>query len=139
MLALNRSGIDYALCGGIAVGVHGVPRSTTDIDVVIRSEPDLAAADIMLSKDGWFAPGSRIEFPDGFVLHRRMIGIGGKAIVLDLLVQPPGEDFLADRFLSELQGAAGWIIGRKSLVRMKRMAGRPKDLWDLDQLGESPS
>jgi hypothetical protein len=33
--ALDRHRIDYALCGGIAMAVHGSPRSTVDIDILI--------------------------------------------------------------------------------------------------------
>jgi hypothetical protein len=32
----ERSGIDYALCGGLAVVVHGYPRLTKDIDALER-------------------------------------------------------------------------------------------------------
>ena len=32
----ERSEIDYALCGGLAVVVHGYPRLTKDIDMLIR-------------------------------------------------------------------------------------------------------
>ena len=35
---LERSKIDYALCGGLAVVVHGYPRMTKDIDILIRPE-----------------------------------------------------------------------------------------------------
>jgi hypothetical protein len=39
--ALGSSAIPYALCGGIAVVIHGYPRLTKDIDLLIRDE-DLA-------------------------------------------------------------------------------------------------
>ncbi|NOT58834.1 MAG: hypothetical protein HOP19_01280 [Acidobacteria bacterium] len=32
---LNESGESYALCGGLAMAVHGVPRATVDIDLLI--------------------------------------------------------------------------------------------------------
>lgn len=35
--ALQQAGIDYAVCGGFAVAIHGYPRLTTDIDLLIRS------------------------------------------------------------------------------------------------------
>lgn len=38
---LSAARIDYALCGGVAVAVHGYPRATRDIDLLIREE-DLA-------------------------------------------------------------------------------------------------
>ena len=36
--ALNRQGIDYAVCGGISMAIHGLPRFTRDIDLLIRPE-----------------------------------------------------------------------------------------------------
>ena len=35
---LDQAGVDYGLCGGLAVVVHGYPRLTKDIDLLIRSE-----------------------------------------------------------------------------------------------------
>ena len=36
--ALERQGSGYAICGGIAVALHGYPRFTRDIDLLIRRE-----------------------------------------------------------------------------------------------------
>jgi hypothetical protein len=33
---LDAQGIDYALCGGLALAVHGLPRATRDIDILAR-------------------------------------------------------------------------------------------------------
>jgi hypothetical protein len=136
LLALNRTGVVYGLCGGIAVGVHGVPRATKDIDVLIASEKDLEKIDAALSADGWFNSGAAITFPDGITLHRRLLAIDNEVIILDLLIQPQGMDLLSDRMLSDLQGAAGWVISKKSLRTMKTLAGRPQDLFDLAKMDE---
>ena len=40
---LNSYHIPYALCGGMAVVLHGYPRLTRDIDLLIRPS-DLAGA-----------------------------------------------------------------------------------------------
>lgn len=36
--AFNADGIEFALCGGLAVAVYGVVRATQDIDLLIREE-----------------------------------------------------------------------------------------------------
>ncbi len=36
--ALDAAGVDYALIGGLAVAVWGVPRFTQDIDLLVRRE-----------------------------------------------------------------------------------------------------
>ena len=39
--ALEQRGIDYAVCGGLAMAVHGLARATVDIDLLILGiKPD---------------------------------------------------------------------------------------------------
>src|SRR5690606_3415455 len=33
--ALQASGVDYAVCGGVALAIHGQPRATRDIDLLL--------------------------------------------------------------------------------------------------------
>ena len=42
--ALEAAGVPYALGGALALGAHGVPRGTLDVDVnVFSADEDLAA------------------------------------------------------------------------------------------------
>ena len=34
---LNQAGIDYALCGGLALAIYARPRATLDIDIMVDS------------------------------------------------------------------------------------------------------
>ncbi len=36
---LNRAGVRYVVAGGIAVNLHGVPRATADLDLLIEMSP----------------------------------------------------------------------------------------------------
>lgn len=36
--SLNRRNIDYAICGGWAMAIHGLPRATVDIDLLVLTE-----------------------------------------------------------------------------------------------------
>ena len=38
LAALENRGLEYALCGGLAMAVHGFYRSTIDIDLLILDE-----------------------------------------------------------------------------------------------------
>lgn len=38
---VNNSGVDWALCGGLAVGIHARPRGTEDIDIVLRDDSEI--------------------------------------------------------------------------------------------------
>ena len=52
--ALEAAGVVYMLTGSLASTAHGVPRATTDLDVVIDPTPDaLEALLAELAQDGW--------------------------------------------------------------------------------------
>lgn len=36
--ALDENKIEYAVCGGLALTIHGFPRATFEIDILIRPE-----------------------------------------------------------------------------------------------------
>ncbi len=40
LVALAGHGIEYAVCGGLAMSIHGYPRSTVDIDLLILPEDE---------------------------------------------------------------------------------------------------
>ena len=33
---LHQAGIDYALCGGLAIAIYARPRATLDIDMMVQ-------------------------------------------------------------------------------------------------------
>lgn len=131
LLHLNRSGIDYALCGGLALAAHGHPRATSDIDCLF---PDLETRDRsvrILDELGWIDGGSRLEFEDGSSALRLIRGSGPETVILYLIAQAPEARWLEDRERAELEGASYWVIGRRGLIDMEMAAGRPQDLADI--------
>lgn len=135
LLALNRAGVCYALCGGMAVAAHGIGRATDDIDILLASE-DLAAASAALAADGWLTTSEAITFPDGITLHRRLLFEGKGHHILDLLIPQAGSGWLDQRERSDFAGAIAYVLGRPALIAMKRLAGRPQDLADIARLEE---
>jgi hypothetical protein len=35
--AFDAGGVDYAVCGALALAIHGLPRATKDIDVLVEA------------------------------------------------------------------------------------------------------
>src|SRR5205085_5947624 len=51
---LNAHGVEYLLIGGYAVGYHGYPRATGDIDIWIELNPDNAARTVAVLREFGF-------------------------------------------------------------------------------------
>jgi hypothetical protein len=62
----NEAKIEYALCGGMAVALHGYPRFTKDIDFLIPPE-SLDRAREVAAAAGFLDESGQIPFPDSDV------------------------------------------------------------------------
>ena len=52
---LNASRVDYLLVGGYAVGLHGYPRATVDLDIWVLASPENAERVLQALRDFGFA------------------------------------------------------------------------------------
>ncbi|HEY0051706.1 MAG TPA: hypothetical protein VGB68_20580 [Pyrinomonadaceae bacterium] len=59
--ALEENDIEYAVCGGLALTIHGFPRATFGIDILIQSE-SLEKAYEIAAKKGYDIRGLDISF-----------------------------------------------------------------------------
>ncbi len=137
--ALTAAGVEYAVCGGIAVAFHGHPRFTKDIDLLVPRE-ELTAVKAALAPRGYTLDAGRIPFEPGTPrareIHRVSRIEGADVFTLDLLVVPePLSDVWESREVFEWQGRRVSLVSLEGLVRMKRWAGRPVDRADLAGLG----
>ncbi len=132
----NEERLDYALCGGLALAIHGFPRATFDIDFLIRPE-SLDRAYEIAAEHGFDIKGLDMSFKERAVEIRRVSKIDddGNVISLDLLlVTPMVEDVWESREEFEWESLELWVVSRGGLMRMKSLAGRDKDLIDLGRL-----
>lgn len=134
--AFTDARIEYAVCGGLALGIHGFPRATFDIDLLIR-EDSLHQAFSIAAAMGYDIHGLDISFKERAVEIRRVSKIDdeGDVISLDLLlVTPFVEDVWNDRMEQDFRGKVIFIVSKKGLIKMKELAGRHKDLIDIDRI-----
>ncbi len=136
--ALRASRIDYAICGGMALAIHGYPRFTQDLDLLIQEE-DLekvreAVAPLgFLMDTGWltFGAGTETEMR----LYRLLKVEGASHLVLDLIcVSPILEDAWSSRVEYELGAERITVVSREGLIAMKRISGRDQDMLDIRKL-----
>jgi predicted nucleotidyltransferase len=135
--------VDFVVVGGIAMIAHGSARLTQDLDICYSTEAtNLDALGSTLVELGATLHGipEQIPFvPDARTLRRTMIlTLDSDDGRIDLLVSPPGAPryaLLRDRAAkAELDGITVLVASLDDLEAMKRAAGRPKDLLDLEEI-----
>ena len=134
--ALDDGGIEYAVCGGLAMAIHGFARATLDIDILIQVG-SLERAYEIAAKNGFDIRGLDISFKERAVEIRRVSKIDdtGEVLSLDLLlVTPQVEDVWQTREDIDFLGNKLSVVSREGLIKMKTLAGRPQDLADIERL-----
>lgn len=143
--ALTRNGVDFVLIGGIAVIANGHTRNTRDIDFVADttlenlSRLTVALREINAELSGVDAHLLGVDIFDPETLASGanftfITDVGG----VDFFNEVPGGlpyEELRERALElDLFGHHVRVAGRDDLIRMKRAAGRPRDLQDIAAL-----
>lgn len=132
--SLNREGIDYAVCGGWAMAIHGRLRTTIDIDILILAD-DLDAAMKVARERGFDIEGLPLNFDGGNTQIRRISKIDKELkelITLDLLiVTPVYEAAWKTRRRTTWNQGEYRVVDVEGMIIMKELADRPKDREDL--------
>jgi len=139
--ALDENGVEYAVCGGLALTIHGFPRATFDIDILIRPE-SLDESYKIAARYGYDIRGLDMSFKERAVEIRRVSKIDddGEVLSLDfLLVTPKVEDVWETKENLIWQDKNLTIVSREGLIKMKKLAGRAKDLIDVDRIENEES
>lgn len=148
--ALNSAEVRYLIVGGLAVNAHGFVRLTRDVDIVLALDPGNAARGL----NALLATGYRMSIPasaedfanaeiredwrrtkDMIVLklwsdeHRRT--------PVDIFVYEPFEfarELTVATSMEVCPGLRAPVVSLPTLLQMKRDAGRPHDLIDIEEL-----
>lgn len=140
-MALHDAGAPYALCGGMAVNLHGHVRATRDIDILIP-KTELERVLTAVRPLGFTLYAGPIPFsvgtPQERELHRVSTVEERKLTTIDLLVVTPVlERAWATRVRAQWREHEIWAVSLDGLGHMKRLAGRAQDIADLEALGLS--
>jgi len=134
---LNQAGIDYALCGGLALAIYARPRATLDIDMMVDSG-SLSQIKQAAEELGFVFSASPMEFHGGAVQMHRLTKIdkdSGEHLVLDLLiVTPETQKAWEGRLTVEWEGGPLKVVSPQGLILLKsfRRSGQDKD--DIEYL-----
>ena len=140
--ALAAAQVPFAVCGGVAVAIHGSPRFTRDIDLLILPEDEERTRAVATSLQYVFE-GGRLPVGEGGITNWEIARvskvIGSDLLMLDLLVVGPQIQSVWDsRGWAEFNGRKIPVVSREGLRTLKLIAGRKQDLLDLEQLGLAP-
>jgi hypothetical protein len=147
--ALNDAGIRYIVVGGLAVVLHGHARLTVDVDLVTDLDEEQARRTMdALVKLGLQprVPVNPTDFANRSVREAWIRDRGMQVFsmfdpsnpmrVVDLFVDHPVpfEKLWSRSVEFELQETTVRVASIPDLIHLKRLAGRPRDEADIEQL-----
>jgi predicted nucleotidyltransferase len=140
---LVARGVDFVIVGGMAMVLHGSARLTRDLDICYSTDPanlDALGATLVELAARLRGPSEDVPFvPDGRTLRRTTIlTLDSDDGRIDLLGSPAGAppypQLREHATRTTFDGRAILIASLDDMESMKRAAGRPQDLVDLEEI-----
>lgn len=132
---LNAHKVNYLLIGGYAVGLHGFPRATGDMDIWVDSEESNAKR-VLCAIGAFGFDQSQIPI-ENLTKSDQIVRMGVPPIQIEVITSISGvtfKDCFARKEVVELDDTFVFVISLNDLKTNKMSAGRHKDLNDLENL-----
>lgn len=135
---LNAHNVHYLIVGGYAVGFHGYPRYTQDIDIFY--DRSTANAKALWSALQAFGFGNIGLAQEDFIKDTQVVQLGQPPNRIDLINTIDAVSF-ETAWNTRVSGEYGDIpvafIGKAELLHNKTATGRDKDLVDAKALSQN--
>lgn len=128
---LNRRGAKYVVVGGLAIIAAGLPRVTTDVDLMVAADLENEAK--VYSALSTLPDNAVRELQPGELQQYNVIRVGDE-ILVDLMVSAGGIDYAEAAkhvVVRELGGVPIPFASPRLLWRMKVVTHREKDAGDV--------
>ncbi len=147
--ALEQHKVRYLLVGGLAMNLHGVPRTTMDVDLVVALDPANLKAFLVAVEALRLKPVAPVSLNDMLDPARRQQWLKEKNMLVfalrppeiqgptvDVLIDPPVdvEAALTRTVWREVQGVRIPLISVEDLIHLKEKSGRAQDRSDIEHL-----
>lgn len=147
--ALNDAKVRYVVVGGLATVLHGHARFTLDVDLIVDLQPEAARRAVDTLVDLGFEPRVPVPAHDFADVEKRARWVRDKDMrvfsfwsrsdpmtIVDLFVEHPIEfpKLWSQAREARLGETTVRIASIPHLIELKRAAGRPKDLEDVQRL-----
>ena len=147
--SLQKNNIDYLLIGGLAMNLHGVPRMTMDVDLVIAMDANNIAKLASCANELGLRPNVPVQLEDladaakrdALFTEKHLIAL---SLISDIPASPTVDivihhplDFkqaFAKKVLRDLAGTPVMLACIEDMITLKKAAGRKQDLSDITHL-----
>ena len=129
--SLEKKEVKYLVIGGIAAVLHGVPRATFDLDILIEASSENATRLLEALENAGLGTASLIT-PESLLMNE--ITVFEDRVRIDAQTRTPGISFeQAWQRREEMQynNQRFYVVSRQDLIDSKRAAGRSVDLDDV--------
>ncbi len=151
--ALNARDVRYLIAGGLAVVAHGYMRLTADVDIILDLTPENVSRAIAALESLGYRPRAPVPFSEFADPQKRQQWTREKGLTVFSLYSPEHPATEVDVFMeaplpfdSAYRAAAhidvapgihAVFVAYDDLLRLKRQAGRPQDIQDIERLKEA--
>lgn len=148
---LNENKVRYLVVGGVAVNLHGIQRATADLDLIVALDSANLEKFVKAMNSLGYKPKVPVAAEDFCVPENRKKWMNEKGMKVFSFYNPKDPFALVDIFVYEPMpfeemnrrkekraafGVSIPIASIEDLIVLKKESGRPKDMYDLDALGE---
>jgi hypothetical protein len=129
--SLKKHDVHYLVIGGIAAVLHGVPRATFDLDILIEATPENAQKLLDAFLESGLGTASLVTVEE---LLAHEITIFQDRVRIDVQTSTPGlrfADAWKNRQTMEYQDNQIYVVNRADLIASKQAAGWEVDLDDV--------
>lgn len=132
--SFQKHEVKYVVIGGIAAILHGVPRATFDLDILIEASTNNVERLLEALLEANLGSATLITVDE---LLSNEITIFKDRVRIDVQTSTPGlefEDAWRNRVTMTYQGQDFHVASKSDLISSKRAAGRKVDLEDVRML-----
>jgi hypothetical protein len=146
---LQKNNVRHAVAGGVALVLHGVIRFTADLDLIVDLERENLRRFLHAMNELGYRPRNPVQVEDFLDPVKRALWKREKGMEVFSFVDPAQPMTLVDVFVEEkipfqeierdlvritAKGLTIPVVSPLHLKRLKKAAGRPQDLADIEAL-----
>jgi hypothetical protein len=147
--SLQKNNIRYAVAGGVALVLHGVVRFTADLDLIVDLEQENLRHFVQVMTELGYRPRNPVnagEFLDPPIREKwkrekgmevfSFVDPSQPMTLIDVFIEAkiPFQEVMQEVVKMEARGILIPVVSLRHLKRLKKAAGRPQDIADIEAI-----